>query len=363
MIILYIILGLLTLAIFTMFIFGKEIVKKSIESILSDDRERNKDILDEKLKQGTQKLEDEKDAIKELVQRIETELKNNQKNLSDVEIKRVSQFSAIKTALDDYKTITTELKGSTDDLKNILSNDRLRGKYGQEVAENLLRSVGFVKDQHYVIDKALDTTTTRPDITVFLPDKTKINVDAKFPWQALVRYQETDDKLEKAKYLKEFERALKVKITEVTSRDYINIEEPTVDFVIMFVPNEMIFSFIYEKMNDIWNDAFEKKVIMAGPFSFTAILRMVFQAHKNFKYQENLQGIIKHIKTFEIEYEKFNEALDKLGDKIRSTDEQYQAVSLTRTKKLTGIVDKIKAENVLPSQRDSSLTLDKPSVE
>jgi len=361
--IVYLLLGLLILAVVIMFIFGKTIIKKSIESILNDDRERNKDILGEKLKQGTQKLEDEKDAIKELVGRIEKELKENKDKLSDAETKRFGQFTAIKTALDDYKTITAELKSSTDDLKNILSNNQLRGKYGQEVAENLLRSVGFVKDQHYVIDKALDTTTTRPDITVFLPDKTKINVDAKFPWQALVRYQETDDKLEKEKHLKEFERALKTKITEVTSRDYINIEEPTVDFVIMFVPNEMIFSFIYEKMNNIWNEAFEKKVIMAGPFSFTAILRMVFQAHKNFKYQENLQGIIKHIKTFEIEFDKFNEAFDKLGEKIKSTDDQYQTVSITRTKKLTGIVDKIKAENVLPTQGGSALTLDKSSVE
>jgi DNA recombination protein RmuC len=93
------------------------------------------------------------------------------------------------------------LKESTDNLKNLLSNNQLRGKYGEEVAENLLRAVGFVKEQQYELNIKQDTASTRPDITIYLPDKTKIHVDAKFPFQSLVKYQETENTQEKERFL------------------------------------------------------------------------------------------------------------------------------------------------------------------
>jgi DNA anti-recombination protein RmuC len=114
----------------------------------------------------------------------------------------------------------------------------------------------------------------------------------------------------------------------------------------MFIPNEMIFSFIYEKLNDTWEDAMAKKVIMAGPFSFTAILRMVKQAYSNFRYQENLQHIIGLIQNFDKEYQKYNESVDKLGDTISRVSKQYEEVSGVRTRKLTRIVDQIKTEEI-----------------
>src|SRR5665811_809758 len=159
-----------------------------------------------------------------------------------------------------------------------------------------------------------------------------------------VKYQETEDEGEKKKHLRQFSSDVKEKVKQVMSRDYINPEENTVDFVVLFVPNEMIFSFIYNNLHDVWNDAMKNKVIMAGPFSFTAIMRMIFQSYKNFTYQENLFDIIKLIKAFETEYQKFSESIDTLGSRLESVTKQYQQVSLTRTKKLTGIVEKIMHE-------------------
>ncbi|KUK64616.1 MAG: hypothetical protein XD85_0569 [Parcubacteria bacterium 34_609] len=151
-------------------------------------------------------------------------------------------------------------------------------------------------------------------------------------------------------YKKQFERDVSDRIKEISNRDYINPEENTVDFVILFVPNEMIFSFIYDQMSDIWSDAMTKKVILAGPFSFTAILRMIYQSYKNFQYQENMFEIIKLVKKFEIEYDKYNQEVDSLGKKIRDVSSQFDKVSTVRDRKLTGIVEKIKSENILPQK-------------
>jgi len=86
-------------------------------------------------------------------------------------------------------------------------------------------------------------------------------------------------------------------------------------------------------------------VVMTGPFSFTAILRMVKQAYENFRFQKNIQGIITQIKIFDTEFEKYNEEFVKIGDRIESLHKQYDEVSNTRTKKLQKVIDKIRIED------------------
>lgn len=333
---------------------NKEIFKEERERMM-DQYRAEKEIISEKMKIGQQDLDNKKDAIKELVNKISEDLSKNQRRLDDTEKDRVRELNTLKTVIEEHKIVTGGLKESTDHLKNILSNNQLRGKYGEEVAENLLRSVGFVKGQHYSVNTEQDTVSTRPDFTMYLPDRTKINIDAKFPLQSLMKYQESESKLEKDRYLREFTADVKQKIKQVATRDYINPEENTVDFVILFVPNEMIFSFIYDRLHEVWDDAMKQKVIMAGPFSFTAILRMVFQSYKNFSYQQNLHSIIKLIHTFAKEYENFSNELEKLGTKIKAVDSQYDNISGVRTRKLTSVVEKIKSEDILLETKETEL--------
>jgi DNA recombination protein RmuC len=285
-----------------------------------------------------------KESVREVIDRVRIELDKTKKQLEDSEKERIGQFNSLRTILEEHKSLTGELKESTDNLKNVLSNNQMRGRYGEEIAENLLKTIGFVKGENYLANEAQETTSSRPDFTIILPDKTKINIDVKFPYKSLIRYNEAEDKELKDKFLKEFAQDVKQKIKEVSTRDYINPQENTVDFVILFVPNEMIFSFIYDKLSDVWNEAMGKKVILAGPFSFTAILRMIFQSYRNFKYQENIYDIIKLIKMFETEFDKYNLEMDALGNRIKQTSEQYEKVSTTRTRKLIGVVEKIKGE-------------------
>jgi DNA recombination protein RmuC len=118
------------------------------------------------------------------------------------------------------------------------------------------------------------------------------------------------------------------------------------DFVILFIPNEMIFSYIYENMNDVWEEAIREKVILAGPFTFTAILRMIKQSYSNFRYQENIHTIIALIHQFSQEFEKYNDGIVELGKRINKTTEQFEFVNSTRTRQLNRIVDKIENEKI-----------------
>jgi len=291
-------------------------------------------------------LEGKKSQISSLIQEIRVDIKKNEERLKSSDDDRVRSFSALKQEMEEYKKISGDLKLSTDKLKSLLSNNQMRGAFGEQIAENLLKMAGFVIGQDYSANKAQDTEATRPDFTIYLPDKTKINIDVKFPYASLIKSIEAEDDDEKKMYFKKFKQDVKNKIKQVSTRDYINPAEKTVDFVILFIPNEMIFSYIYDKMNDVWEEAMQKKVILTGPFSFTAILRMVKQAYSNFRYQENLHQIIGHIQKFDTEYQKYSESVDRLGERIKSVDKQFEQVSTTRDKQLTKVVDKIKETDI-----------------
>ncbi|MBI4239505.1 DNA recombination protein RmuC [Candidatus Uhrbacteria bacterium] len=293
-------------------------------------------------------LESKKDSIAQLVQEMRREIAETRERMEKSDQQRIATFSTIKQELDTHKDIMHQLRGSTDDLKKILSNNQLRGAFGEQVAENLLKMAGFVVGQDYIYNKEQESTDTRPDYTLFLPDKTKINIDVKFPYAALMKMSSTDDKQEKELHTRQFATDVKQKIKQVTNRDYINPEDKTVDFVVLFIPNEMIFSFIYDQLHEVWEEAMQRKVIMTGPFSFTAILRMVKQAYSNFRYQENLHHVIGLIQKFEIEYGKFSESLDTLGDRLESVKKQFDAVSKTRSNSLQKVINQIQNQNILP---------------
>lgn len=298
-------------------------------------------------------LEGKKSAISELVNEIRKDIRKNEERLTKSDEDRVRSFSSLQSELVAYKEITNDLKMSTDKLKSLLSNNQLRGAFGEQVAEDLLKMAGFVEGTSYTKNVTQQTQNTRPDFTILLPDQTKINIDVKFPYSALVKTLESENDTDKKKHFMQFRTDVKDKIRQVSTRDYINPEEKTVDFVILFIPNEMIFSYIYDQMNDVWEEAMRKKVVLAGPFSFTAILRMVGQAYSNFRYQENLQHIIGLIHKFDEEYQKYSTAVDMLGDRIKSADKQFEVVSTTRNRQLTSVVDKIKNQNIIDEKKPS----------
>lgn len=304
-------------------------------------------------------LHNKKAVIEDTVKRLLLELEKSNKRMEEVDRDRIGSFRELKTEIENNRKLTMQLSVTAESLKRVLSNNQLRGQFGEQVAEDLLRMCGFVNGIDYIYNKNLKAGESRPDFTVLLPDGMKINIDVKFPYLNLQKMVEAEDKSAKVEYLKLFERDVKDKIKQVTNRNYINSSDNTVDFVILFVPNEMIFSYIYEKMNDIWTVGMKQKVIFAGPFNFTAILRLIRQSYANFKIAKDIHKIIAYIKIFEEEFAKYNLEFEKIGDRIESLSAQFDIVDRTRTRKLLSTVEKITNEELTS---DVDIALEEPNT-
>lgn len=273
--------------------------------------------------------------LKETIKGLESQLEGTRKDNGSLR----EQNAAIREQLSLAAKSTQELQVSTESLKNLLANNRLRGEWGEQVAEDLLLAAGFVEKMNYIKQKT--TAQGRPDFTILLPDGYKLNVDAKFPFDDLIKYQEAKDSTEKQRALRAFNASIKQKIKDITNKDYIDPENQTLDFVIMFIPNEMIFSFVYEKLPEIQTYASERKVVLTGPFGFTAVLRMILQAHKNFHHEKGLMEILGLISKFQEEYDRFGESVEKLGRQIDTVKTTYLEVEGTRSRQLTRVVRQI----------------------
>lgn len=296
-------------------------------------------------------LEHNQKLLSEITRGLEKQLEGSRREVGDL----TKQNSAIREQLANTAKITEGLQVSTESLKNLLSNNRLRGEWGEQVAEDLLLAAGFVEKVNFV--KQASTAEGRPDFTILLPDGSKLNVDAKFPFDDLMEYQAAKTEAAKKVALSKFSSSIKTKVKGITSKDYINPQDQTLDFVVMFIPNEMIFSFIYEKLPEINEFCNQRKVVLAGPFGFTAVLRLVMQAHKNFGYEKHLQEIFGLVSKFQEEYGKFGDGMQKLGNQLAIAQKTFHEVEGTRSRQLTKVVDQISGHSKIEDKKES-LTLD-----
>lgn len=336
------------LVILALYFFGQ----KFLLQLTNTHEEKRKDSKNE-IESGVKEiLDNNQKLLSEITNNLEKQLNYSRKEVSDLK----SQNSAIREQLTNTAKITEGLQISTDSLKNLLSNNRLRGVWGEQVAEDLLLAAGFVQGTNFI--KQTTTNEGRPDFTIKLPDGSKLNIDAKFPFDDLMEYQEAKTDPARKVALTKFSTSIKNKVKEITSKDYIDPQNQTLDFVVMFIPNEMIFSFIYEKLPDINEYCNQRKVVLAGPFGFTAVLRLVMQAYKNFGYEKNLQEIFGLVAKFSDEYEKFGQSLERLGNQIFTTQKTFLEIEGTRSRQLSKVVDQISGKSEI-NDGDNTLKIDK----
>src|SRR5262249_9793772 len=152
---------------------------------------------------------------------------------------------------------TAALAQVTSGLREALASSKVRGQWGERMAEDVLKVAGFVEHVNYEKQKPIPGAGTRPDFTFVLPNGRRLNMDVKFPLDNYVKYLEAskNSTVEAAACLKDFLRDIRAKIREVISRDYIDPGQGTVDYVLLFIPNEQIYGFIHEQDRSILDEA------------------------------------------------------------------------------------------------------------
>ena len=199
----------------------------------------------------------------------------------------------------------------------------------------------MVEGINYIKQKTLEGSSGRPDYTFFLPNSMKINMDVKFPLDNYQNYLDAQTDYDKKRFKEELLRNTKTMIKQVTNRAYIDTADNTVDYVIIFIPNEQVYSFINETDVSIMDEALKQKVILCSPFTLYAVLAVVRQAVANFNMERTASEILKLLGEFSKQWGLYKEKFEVMGKRLDDAKKEYDIIATTRSNTLERSLKKI----------------------
>ena len=272
---------------------------------------------------------------KELIDSTLKEMKSDLKSLSDNTI-------ALKSQMEESRKSVGELSDTTSQLRQILSSSQARGQWGERMVKDILDFIGLVEGINYSKQSQVSEGTERPDFTFFLPDDKSLNMDVKFPLAHYEKYLAADNELEKEAEKKAFLADVRNRVKEVSKRGYIDPKGSTVDYVLLFIPNESIYAFLNQEDSGLIDFSLEKKIMLCSPMTLYAVLSLIRQAVSNFAMEQKAGEVQAQVGVFAKQWIKFIEKLDALGKTLGTVSTHYDELRGTRLRALEKPMDKIK---------------------
>ena len=216
------------------------------------------------------------------------------------------------------------LAETTQSLREALSSTTARGQWGERMAEDVLRLAGFVDGVNYRRHQALPGSGGIPDYTFLLPQGLTLHMDVKFPLNNYLRVLDATSDVEREHARKEFLKDVRLRLREVTRREYVDPAGGTVDCVLLFIPNEQVYGFIQEQDRSILDDALRAKVVFCSPLTLFAVLAVIRQAVDNFQLSRTSHEILQRLQGFEKQWDRFVEQMDKVGSQPQDRVERVR---------------------------------------
>lgn len=286
-------------------------------------------------------LDSKKGLIDESLKSVKTELDKVQQLMVGLEKDRATKYGELDSSLKSHQAQVQSLLQTANSLREALASTKARGQWGERMAEDVLRLAGFIENVNYFKQRTMNEGRSRPDFSFPLPQGLMLNMDVKFPLDNYLRYLDSGNETEENRYRSDFLRDVRSHVKAVCGRDYINPSEKTVDYVLLFIPNEQVYAFIHESDRALLDDAMKSKVIVCSPLTLYAILAVIRQASDNFAFERASEQILQSIDAFDKQWKLFVEKLETMGKKIEDSQKTFQELTTTRRRQLDRVIDKI----------------------
>jgi DNA recombination protein RmuC len=255
-------------------------------------------------------LAQRQEAIKTLVEPLKQQLENYQKRLQQSETAQSGTLGEVKKQLELLSQQSQSLAQETQQFRMVLRSNQARGRWGEETLRRVVEAAGM--SAHCDFTEQTQSGDNRPDLVVRLPGERFIIVDAKVPDLDFLNALESADPLKRAESLAAHAAKLKVTIKALAERDYPSQFPSALDYVVLFVPAESLFSAALEGDHDLIIWAAERKILLATPASLIALLRSVSVSWLQHAQTENAQQIAEAAREFYARVVKFTEHFEKI---------------------------------------------------
>lgn len=311
--------------------------------------EQNRTGLDGVLKPFREQLQD----FRRRVDQIHSDDNRQQATLLE-QIRNLQQLNQIM--VEDARHLTNALKGQT----------KTQGNWGEMILERILEESGLVKGREYQTQVSMSSESgqrRQPDVVVHLPDQKDVIIDAKVSLTAYERFcREEDDGLRR-QALDEHVQSLRGHIRDLNRKEYEALEGvQTLDFVLLFIPIEAAFLLAMERAPELYNEAYNKHIVLVSPTTLLVTLRTINNIWRNEYQNRNALEIADRAGKICDQVSLIAESMDDVGDKLgraqKAYDQTYDRLSRGRGN-LLGQAHKLqslgaRARRQLPAPQDDS---------
>jgi DNA recombination protein RmuC len=296
--------------------------------------------LEQQTRSGEQTLDEKKKLIDTALTQMTAKLTEIHTTVQRADSERKASHERLTDRLSEAAKVTDQLRATTAQLREALASSRRRGQWGERMAEDVLRLAGFQEGFNYTKQTTLDSGQ-RPDYTFFLPRDLRVNMDVKFPLDNYLKFLDAPDEDLAAVAREAFLRDVRNCIKSVCTREYVDPAAGTVDYVLLFVPNEQVYAFIHECDNRLLDEALSRKVVLCSPLTLYAILAVIRQSVETARLQKASDEILALLGEFQKQWQRYGEVVNRLGQRLEAAMKEYQNLTTTRTRQLERQLDKL----------------------
>jgi len=303
--------------------------------------ETNRALLEHERLRATGELDGKKAVIDQQLGAMTFELGKVGDLVKSLEADRRSAFGQLANELQRQHEGLNSLTENTRQLREALASQKVRGQWGERMAEDVLHLAGFLEGVNYRRQATLAGSGGRPDFTFLLPNGLVMHMDVKFPLDNYLRFLEAESDLDRRRHRDQFLRDVRDRVRELTTRGYLDASSETVDCLLLFIPNEQVYAFVQEHDQSVLEDALRAKIVLCSPLTLFAVLAVVRQAVDNFRLERTSNEILGLLGEFALQWEKYVAQLDKVQARFDGVAKEYTALMTTRHRALQRPLDKI----------------------
>ncbi len=284
------------------------------------------EILEDKSKRFT---EQNQENLKNILEPLRDRIKEFRERVDEIHQSDTKSYSELTAHLKNLQDLNQRMSEEAENLTKALKGDtRVMGSWGEFVLEKILERSGLVKDEHYTVQESFTDENgkrLRPDVIVKLPEKKSVIIDSKVSLVAYEKYSSTESETEREKAIKDHLISIRGHIKGLSAKDYQNIEDLNPpDFVLMFIPIEPAFSLAVQKDPTVFNEAFDKNIVIVSPSTLLATLRTIENIWRRENQNRNAMEIAKQSGALYDKFVGFVEDLSNIGKRLDQSKDAYR---------------------------------------